>query len=296
MAIGDGTRISINVADVPVPMLGAVGRAIELAGFDGMFLGDHVVTMSIGSSEYPYAANPPTFRRDAPRPDPLLALANVAAVTERISLGTAVLVAPLRHPVLLARAAASLQELCGGRFVLGLGAGWLESEFVPLGVPFSQRGVYLDEMLDVLPRLLAGDVVDHAGAAYDIRPVELTPPSPVVPIFVGGHGRRALARAARADGWFGPPVDLATTLELSRALHDARRCCGTDDRAFTIVARLPAGADGDTVAEYRQHGFDELAISPFRSGIVDPSGSETELRDELHALAGRLLGASCASL
>jgi probable F420-dependent oxidoreductase len=246
--------------------------------------------MSAGSSAYPYAANAPTFQRDAPRPDALLALAHVAAVTERISLGTAVLVAPLRHPVLLARAAASLQELCGGRLVLGLGAGWFETEFVPLGVPFDRRGVYLDEMLEVLPRLLGGGVVEHAGEAYDIPPVELTPPSPAVPIFIGGHGRRALARAAQADGWFAPPVDLATTLELTSKLTDERRRLGTLDRPFTTIARLPADADAETVADFRRHGFDDLAVSPFRAGIVDPRASEAELCGHLDALAVRLCG------
>lgn len=283
-----GVRISVNVADVPVPLLGTVGRAVEDAGFDGLFLGDHVVTMSVGSSPYPYAANAPTFRRDAPRPDALLALASIAATTRRIALGTAVLVAPLRHPVLLARAAACLQELCGGRFVLGLGAGWLETEFVPMGVPFGQRGVYLDEMLDVVPRLLAGERVEHHGEAYHVPAVELTPVPPAVPIFVGGHGPRALDRAARADGWFAPPVALDVTLDLVARLAAARRRLGVAGNPHTIVARLPADADAGAVATYRAHGFDDLAISPFRSGIVDPAGTEADLREGLTALARRL--------
>jgi len=156
-----------------------------------------------------------------------------------------------------------------------------------MGVPFERRGTYLDEMLDVLPRLLRGELVEHHGAAYDIPEVELTPAPPRIPILVGGHAPPALRRAARADGWFAPPVPLDATIALNEALAHARRAAGRDE-PFTVIVRLPAEADMACVERYRSEGFDDLAISPFRSGLVDPAGSEPETRHALAELATRL--------
>ena len=281
-------RVSLTLADVPLPALASTAASIEAAGFAGIFLGDHVLTPLTTASRYPYAANVPAFSPSAPRPDPLIALGHMAAVTTRISLGTAVLVAPLRHPVLLARAAATVQELSSGRLVLGLGAGWLAEEFEAMGVPFVERGTYLDEMMTALPQLLRGSLPDGSGPVYRVPAVDLNPVPPVIPILVGGHGPRVLRRAARADGWIGPPVGLKEAAELHARIVDERRALGVADRPFRTIMRLPAHADRSTVATFESAGFGDVAYSPFRSGGLDPRAAAEVLHDELSTLADRL--------
>lgn len=150
-------------------------RTVEGLGYDLLMVSDHVAITPDVAEQYP-----------APFYDPFTTLAWLAGVTERVTLGTTVLIAPYRHPLLVARMAANLAELSGGRFVLGVGIGWARQEFEALGVDFGRRGKLTDELITAVREawLDEGYRVGH------------------IPIWVGGHSDGALRRVVRlGDAW-----------------------------------------------------------------------------------------------
>ncbi len=153
-------------------------RRAERLGFDALWVVEHLLTAPglYGASWL----------------EPMMVLAHAAAVTTKIKLATGVVVAPLRHPLVLAKEVATLEALSGGRTMLGVGLGWDEREFASLGVPLRERGARLDEMLEVLPRLLTERDVKHHGRYYRFEEVSLDPRlERVPPIWVAGGGKIA---------------------------------------------------------------------------------------------------------
>ena len=145
--------------------------------------------------------------RDHYWPSPLLVLAAIAARTSRVTLGTDVVVLPFYAPVRLAEDVAVLQGISGGRFVLGLAAGYRPDEFALHGASLTGRGGRLEEAVGLIRALWAGEAVDHAGPAYRavgrIEPVAVPPP----PIWLGGWGPKTIERAARIGRRVGPRPD-----------------------------------------------------------------------------------------
>ncbi|HEX2849357.1 MAG TPA: LLM class flavin-dependent oxidoreductase [Acidimicrobiales bacterium] len=163
-----------------------VPRQVEDAGFQLLFVGDHMFAKG-------------------PNPDALTLLGALAALTTRVTIGSAVLLLPLRDPVIAAKQAATVDLISGGRLVLGVGVGGeFEWEWNAMGVPREGRGRRVDEYLALMRALWSGKPVDHAGP---LRPVSGVTGSPAPsreggpPIWIGGRGDAALARAARHDGW-----------------------------------------------------------------------------------------------
>ena len=186
-------------------------QAAESAGLDDLWVPDHI-------------AIPPDDAEGSNGRylDPLASLAWLAAVTERIGLGTGVLVLPYRPALPTAKWVATIQELSGGRVQLGVGVGWMKPEFRALGVPSERRGRLADDTLDLLRRCFEAedDVVVEHGQPFLFRP---RPPAP--PIFVGGSGRHALERTVRyGDGWMpmqSDPAKLAPDIARLRELAEA---------------------------------------------------------------------------
>lgn len=183
-----------------VSELEQVARACDLAGFDYIAVCDHVaipaeLVESMSASWW----------------DTIATLSYLAALTERIRLLSHVYVLPYRHPLVVAKAWATLDALSGGRAILGVGAGHVEAEFAALGVPFAERGRLLDEGIDAIRAALASEVSSHAGGRYryDAMAQRPRPVQERLPIWVGGSSRAAMRRAAeRGDGWLpqGPPA------------------------------------------------------------------------------------------
>ena len=173
-------------------------RRAEALGFDSVWVSDHFFY-----SFARYGADPTPIASL----EPLTTLAGVAAVTERVRIGTLVLCAAYRHPALLAKAAASIDLLSGGRLDLGLGAGWMAEEFEAFGYRFGSPGerfAVLEETVEVLKKLFGGEPVTHDGPEFTLREAVLRPaPDRPLPLWVGGKGGPRLLRlAARlADGW-----------------------------------------------------------------------------------------------
>ena len=162
-------------------------RLAEGLGYDSVWVGDHVAFA-------------------VPILDPLLQLAQLAAYSERLLLGTAVFLLPLRHPTLVAKQVATLDLLCGGRLVFGVGVGGeFPSEYAACGVALEERGARLSEAIPLLKRLWSGDPVQHAGRFWSFPSIQMLPP-PAQPggpaIWCGGRSQAALRRVGRmGDGW-----------------------------------------------------------------------------------------------
>jgi probable F420-dependent oxidoreductase len=174
----------------------------------------------------------PTYRAVQ---DPLISLAYVAAVTERVRLGVAVVNAPFYAPIVLAKQLSTLDQVCAGRLDVGLGLGWAAEEFGAVGVPQQRRGDRLDEFVECLHAIWGPNPVRFDGSFYQVPPA-LVDPKPVQrphpPVLLGGGADRALRRAGRlADGW------------ISASRHDLRRI-GTDigliKQAAEAAGRDPA--------------------------------------------------------
>ncbi len=187
-------------ASISFDAMADVARRAEALGFDSVWMSDHLVysLSRYGGSDAPVASL-----------EPMMALAGLAAVTEHVRLGTLVLSAAFRPPPLLAKMAATLDRISGGRLDLGIGAGWLEKEFAAFGYRFGTVGdrfANLEDALRVLTTLVGPSPVDLDAGAVRLRDAVLLPPAvqvPHVPVWLGAKGGdRALALAARyADGW-----------------------------------------------------------------------------------------------
>jgi probable F420-dependent oxidoreductase len=256
-------RFGLSAYDVSARELADLAAAAEVAGFDTLWLGEHLLR------PVDYRAVHPTRQPDQERAarivgpgtrltDPLVALAAAAGRTRRLQLATGIFVLPLRHPLAVARAVLTLQELAEGRLLFGAGLGWLREEFAALGVPFADRAARFDEGLEILRQAWAGGAFEHHGAVYDFGPVELTARPVRIPLVLGGNTAAALRRAAlRADGWFasGTPSQ-AEAIDLMGRLDTARAAAGRVVPLTTYVRASPA-AD---IARYAEVGFSQVVF------------------------------------
>jgi len=220
----------------------AFARRAEALEYDSVWASDHVVLPWRTASRYPYNATgefplPPstTFL------EPLTALALVAGVTERVALGTTVLVLPHRHPLLAAKTLATLDHLAPGRVILGAGVGWMREEIEALGAPYDRRGAWSDEAIRVMRLCWRDERAAHAGEffRFDALACRPAPAKGTIPIWIGGHTPRALRRVAElGDGWH---AAFPTASAMKEGLEHLRAACakaGRDPKTVTISARL----------------------------------------------------------
>jgi len=208
----------------------AFAREVEALGFDSLFITDHLL-----AAKRFYSVS---FL------EPLASLAVAAGVTERVRLGTSILIMPLRNPVMLAKELATLQFLSENRMILGAGVGWNDAEYEAVGVHKSERGKRTDEMLDIILPLLDGETVTYHGRYYSVEDLFIEPTASHRPeLWIGGGSQLAdpkspdlprfvesvKARVLRSDGWIPRPT------------------CPPDE-----IAR----AWGEVQAYYREHGRD----------------------------------------
>jgi probable F420-dependent oxidoreductase len=215
--------------------------AAEAAGFESIWAVEHVVVPAGYRSQYPYdqSGKMPGGAEDFDLPDPLIWLAWAGAATQRINLGTGVLILPQRNPVVLAKEVATLDSLSGGRVRLGVGVGWLSEEFEALGVPFARRGARTDDYLAAMQALWSQDVASHQGPFVSFERVYSRPQPPrrSVHVVVGGHSPQAARRAGRfGDGFFpgkGGPTALGELFEIVRRSAEE---AGRDPSAIEFTA------------------------------------------------------------
>jgi probable F420-dependent oxidoreductase len=244
--------------------LDEVARSAEAAGFDAISLTEHPVPGARWLENGGHQSL-----------DPFVALGFVAAATERLRLLTHLALAPYRNPFLLAKAAATVDKLSNGRFILGLGAGYQKSEFHALGVALDERGALFDEVLDCLPLHWKGEPFSYQGRHFDARNV-VALPRPVqdpIPIWIGGNSAAARRRVVeRAQGWMpmiGPP-------ELARTA-DTTALATLDDVAVAVAALKE-----DAEARGRTEPIDFLTA--YSADLTDPTAGVERHRDALGAI------------
>lgn len=257
-----------------------VAQAAEAQGFDSLWVTDRAA-IPTGEVDGRFG---PTFY------DPFVTLALVAGITSRVRLGASVFVLPFRHPVLAARALASLDQISDGRLIVWVGAGWMAEEFAAIGVPFERRGALTDEYLDAIRVLWRDRVASFHGPTVRFEQLVSEPPpvqQPHPPIWVGGSSRAALRRTVRiGDAWHGSPVSLSALRRTVAALAAEAGRQGRDPAEITLTTRAPltftsgraalsppsadpddpVGTPADVVAaieRYRAAGFEELAFDTF---------------------------------
>ena len=271
-------RLGIHLPQFREPVAGeavvAAAQAAESAGVDDVWVSDHVLLP-------PGSRRPPASFHDA-----LTVLTWAAAVTERVGLGTSVLVAPYRHPALVAKSLASLDALSGGRVICGIASGWMASEFAALDVPFSERGSRTDEAIDILRALWRGE---HAFTWRGVatQDVSLLPgPSRLggPPIWVGGDSDAGIRRAARlGDGWHTTVSDPAALDERLRVLDAALRAASRSRERFAVSVRIRAAPDrvAELAPMLAERGVDHLLVDPPAGETVSFLAFANEIRDHV---------------
>src|SRR5919202_1369333 len=186
-----------------LPMLFEVARMVENLGADDLAISEHVV-MAHRPDKYGPGSAPHRF--DEPWPEPLTTLAALAAVTQRIRLISAIVIAPLRPAVLLAKQAATVHALSGGRFVMGVSVSWHEEEYAALGVPFHERGARLDDLIGACRALWSSVPASYASNSVEFEDL-ICVPNPgdpdAIPVWYGAAYSPRLVRrvAATGAGW-----------------------------------------------------------------------------------------------
>ena len=233
----------------------------DALGFDDVWVSEHII---VPRKEFPRS---PLFY------DPVVTLSWVAAVTQRVKLGTTVLVLPMRHPLPLAKELATLHNLSDGRLILGAGVGWLEPEFAALGVPFKERGRRMDEGIAMMRAVWTQDPVTFEAKYIPAKIVDMTMlPQPIsrIPLWIGGSSDAALERTARiADGWHGSRETPEEAAPIVRRLRAERP--GAD---FTISMRThwdgkDQGELKDRLAAYAAVGVQHVLVAPVNREVDD---------------------------
>jgi probable F420-dependent oxidoreductase len=253
-----GVTLTNNWGVPDVGALVALGPWAESLGYHSVWVNHHVLNIGYVHDRL----------GSAPYHDALTVLTWVAARTERVRLGTSVLVLPYLHPMTLAKTLATLDQLSGGRVVAGVGVGSLQAEHDLLGiVPFGERGAYSDEFLDVLRALWEQPEPHHTGRYFRLEGA-LASPKPVqtpLPVVVGGNKRVALRRVAkRAQGWHPlgvSPDGLAARLVI---LDEELAAAGRRREDIGISLRWDIKADTDlrpALERYQELGVSEIVWS-----------------------------------
>jgi probable F420-dependent oxidoreductase len=257
-ALGIGTGADRAVID-------AVARAADDCGFATLWAGEHVVMVDRSASHYPYSDDGViAVPAQADWLDPMIALSFAAAASSRIGVATGVLLLPEHNPVIVAKQAASLDRLSGGRLTLGIGVGWSREEFDALGVPFEHRAARTAEYVAAMRTLWRDDVASFDGKFVGFDSIRVNP-KPVrdrrIPIVVGGNSDPALRRLmAWGDGWYGFNVDsVAAVRERIDKLEQLCAESGRDRAELRLAVALVDPQVGD-VSALAELGVDELVL------------------------------------
>ena len=233
--------VPVNIGSIAPEQMITVAQTAEDTGFESVWTFEHVIVPLDYQSKYPYAASGKMgVTPETPFVDPLIALTAIATQTKSIRLATGVNIVAQTNPLLLAKQAASLDFLPGGRFMLGARIGWLQEEFVAMGVPFEQRGARFDDYMIAMKKVWPGEVVEHDSdfltwhgfKSYPL-PTQTSGQKHDIPIIMGGKAGKIYERIAKhGDGWFIPSAE---TGELPAMLVELRAACEAEGRNYTEI-------------------------------------------------------------
>lgn len=270
--------------------MASFARHLEGCGFESIVAVEHTILVTRYDSVYPYDSSGRVgLSADCPVPDPLDLLAFLAGHTEHLGLATGVLVLPNHHPVVLAKRAATVDALSGGRLRLCVGVGWLKEELEACGAAFDSRGRRADEQLAVMRALWADrpDGISHHGEFFHFDDA-MCYPKPLarqhLPIHIGGHSRAAARRAGRfADGFQPLGVAGAELASLLTLMRDEAAAAGRDPAGLEVsLGHLVTKIDADRAGRLADQGADRLVLA------MPPITDIEQAKDELSACAQRL--------
>lgn len=244
-----------------------LARAVEERGFESFWVGEHTHIPRGRKSPYPGGG-------DLPKPyyhmaDPFVSLMAAAAATETLTLGTGICLVPQHDPIVLAKTAATLDYLSGGRLVLGVGAGWNQDECENHGVPFARRWKALRERCEAMRAIWRDDVATYHGEFADFEEI-VSYPKPArpggPPIVIGGARPKTLDRIARyADGWIPIDVLVDDLAPMMARLRDKMTAADRDPAGLTVSVFAFDAKDDDVIRRYRDLGVDRVVmITPRR--------------------------------
>ncbi|MBC7171803.1 MAG: LLM class F420-dependent oxidoreductase [Polyangiaceae bacterium] len=250
----------------------AIARKAEEVGVESVWTFEHVVVPESYESRYPYSPKGKMpISSDVAIVDPLVALACIAGATTKLKLGTGVNILPQANPLFIAKQVASLDFVSHGRFIFGVGIGWLEEEYEALGVPFARRGARFDEYIAAIKKIWTGDVVEHAGefvrwSGFRSYPLPVQRPHP--PIVIGGASDRALARVVEhGDGYIAPNDSIEQLESLLARLRRISAERGRDPSTIEVTAKWIASKDPGGLEKIRDLGVARVIV-PIR-GLPD---------------------------
>ncbi|MEH6551541.1 MAG: TIGR03619 family F420-dependent LLM class oxidoreductase [Pseudomonadales bacterium] len=238
----------------------------EELGFEGLMGADHALYPEQMAPDYPYSdTGRPPQSGDSEYPDMWTSSAAMAAVTQRIKLTCGVYVLPARHPIEVAKQAATLAIISKGRFIMGVGTGWMKEEFDAFDVDFKTRGKRMDEMIDAMQLLWQGEMVEYHGEHIDFPRIQISPtPTYDIPFYFGGAAPIALRRAAlRGQGWIGAgntPDEVAPVVNKLNAL---RKEYGREHLPFDTLIGIKARPTLDLFKSLEDTGMTSSLAMPF---------------------------------
>lgn len=288
--------VPVNIGITSAEQLVGLAQIAEAHGVESVWTFEHVIVPMDYQSKYPYSTTGKMGAApETPFIDPLIALTLIAAHTKTLRLATGVNILSQANPLYLAKQAASIDVLSKGRLLLGLGIGWLQEEFVAMGVPFERRGARFDDYVVAMRKVWSGEVVKHESEFLHWHGFKSHPlpaqsaragasgQAPGVPIVMGGSKGKIFDRIAlHGDGWYAP---MGTPDELAAALAELGKACariGRDPATIEITAMLPPNATVESVQRMAEAGAHRLTAMPMMAG-GSPADAIKRLGDELIA-------------
>jgi len=288
MQIGISLQNNWGVEDVQ--SLVQLARKAEEWGFASVWVHDHVFN---AAHVYNRIGRKPYY-------EPLTLLSYVAACTQRVGLGTSVLVLPYHNPLRLAKTAATLDVLSGGRLILGVGVGGVPQESEAMGSPYAERGAITDEAIAIMKELWTQEEPSFVGKYYRFSGMPFSPKplqKPHIPLFIGGNSRAAIRRAVRlGNGWHPFAISLETLLEGMHYLREYAQQAGRDMAEIPVSVSLPLGTPtprGDALGTEPHAIVDKIqafaSVGVQMLVITGNTGNMTEIFPAMDMLAREVL-------
>ena len=244
----------------------------EGVGFESLWTGEHVILIDPQQAPSPVPPHSPFL-------DTIATLAFIAAKTEKIKIGSGIILLAQRNPIVLAKELAGIDVLSKGRLLFGLGVGYVEGEFDALGIPYAERGARTTEHIEVIRAMWTQEKPAFDGqftsfSGIQSRPLPAQKPHP--PILVGGMSPPALRRAVtQGNGWYGFFLDVDATAAMIRALEETAKQVGRPAELgkLSISVTPPGPVDADTALRFEDLGVDRLVVM---RGFEDMAGAGSE--------------------
>src|SRR6202023_1868878 len=247
----------------------SIATTAERLGFATIWAPEHVVLLEQYASKYPYSNGKFPGPADTPIADPFTTLAYAAACTRTIRLGTGICLVPEHNPLVLAKTAATVDQLSSGRFILGVGIGWLAEEFAALGIPFERRARRTREYIEAMRKLWGDDPSSYSGEFVNFKNVRSNPKpaqGAKLPVIFGGESAPALRRVAEyGDGWCGFNLTPEEAAAKIRKIEELLKANGRKRSEIEIaVSPYSKPIKKDDLKRYRDAGVDEVVMINLR--------------------------------